>query len=122
MKIIQQRKRINHVEYSLCFMENGSGYGFPCDENGVVVPAKAASENLAKCRAGTAVPTIEKREWSWVEPRIGRCQCGAEVELEHFTNTCDCGRDYNMSGQELAPREQWGEETGESLSDILSIA
>ena len=54
--------------------------------------------------------------------RIGECHCGAEVALEGFTNTCDnCGRDYNMSGQLLANRSQWGEETGESLSDILRI-
>lgn len=54
-------------------------------------------------------------------PAIGRCHCGAEVALSGFTNTCECGRDYNMSGQELAPRSQWGEETGESLADILAV-
>lgn len=51
-----------------------------------------------------------------------RCGCGGKVVCEGFTNTCDrCGRDYNGSGQLLAPRSQWGEETGESLSDILGI-
>ena len=51
---------------------------------------------------------------------VGACNgCGSEVVLSGFTNTCDCGKDYNMSGQELAPREQWGEETGESVADIL---
>ncbi len=58
---------------------------------------------------------------SWREPGIGRCHCGRHVILEGFTNTCACGRDYNSAGQELAPRAQWGEETGESLSDILNI-
>jgi hypothetical protein len=53
--------------------------------------------------------------------RWGTCVCGEEVEFSGFTNTCECGRDYNSSGQELAPRSQWGEETGESLADILSI-
>jgi len=53
--------------------------------------------------------------------KVGKCDCGREVLLYGFTNTCDCGRDYNMSGQLLAPRSQWGEETGESVSDILSI-
>lgn len=43
------------------------------------------------------------------------------VTLQGFTNTCDCGADYNGSGQRLAPRSQWGEETGESVSDILDI-
>ncbi len=49
------------------------------------------------------------------------CQCKREVVCFGFTNTCVCGRDYNMSGQLLAPRSQWGAETGESVSDILRI-
>lgn len=57
-----------------------------------------------------------------VLPAVGECDgCFAEVELHGFTNTCECGLDYNQSGQQLAPREQWGSETGESLSDILRI-
>lgn len=56
-----------------------------------------------------------------LEPAIGLCPCGRQVELGHFTCPCECGRDYNWAGQLLAPREQWGEETGESLSDILNI-
>lgn len=55
-------------------------------------------------------------------PAVGRCHCGGDVELDGFTCTCDdCGRDYSRSGQELAPRSQWGEETGESLADILGV-
>jgi hypothetical protein len=46
--------------------------------------------------------------------------CGDELELPDFTNTCPhCGSDYNSSGQRLAPREQWGEETGEHWLDII---
>jgi hypothetical protein len=56
------------------------------------------------------------------EPAVGQCDvCGQYVDLCGFTNTCDCGADYNMSGQRLAGREQWGEDTGESLADILRI-
>lgn len=47
------------------------------------------------------------------------CHCGRKLLCSHFTNTCDCGTDYNMSGQRLAPRSQWGEETGESWVDCL---
>lgn len=50
-----------------------------------------------------------------------KCHCGSEVVCDGFTNTCECGRDYNMSGDLLAPRSQWGEDTGESLVDILRI-
>lgn len=53
-------------------------------------------------------------------PALWRCHCGETLECEAFTNTCEkCGTDYNWSGQALAPRSQWGEETGESLSDIM---
>lgn len=52
----------------------------------------------------------------------GECEvCGVTVELGHFTCTCECGADYNWNGSRLAPREQWGYETGESLEDILNI-
>ncbi|RJO63153.1 MAG: hypothetical protein C4542_00475 [Dehalococcoidia bacterium] len=48
------------------------------------------------------------------------CDCGKTVECTGFTNTCDrCGRDYNWNGTLLAPRNQWGEETGECEADIL---
>ena len=44
--------------------------------------------------------------------------CGHWMTCDAFTVTCDhCGADYNMSGQRLAPREQWGEETGEHWTD-----
>lgn len=46
--------------------------------------------------------------------------CGRRVWLSGFTNTCDCGADYNNSGDLLAPRSQWGAETGETVSDILA--
>jgi hypothetical protein len=52
---------------------------------------------------------------------IYRCECGLEIHCAGFTNTCACGRDYNWNGSRLAPRDQWGEDTGESLSDILTI-
>ncbi len=54
-----------------------------------------------------------------VAPAVGLCACGRYVELDGFTCPCDCGRDYNGSGQELAPRAQWGEETGETATEIL---
>ena len=54
-----------------------------------------------------------------LEPAVGRCSCGRRVSLANFTNTCDCNRDYNMSGQLLAAREQWGEETGEHWTECV---
>jgi hypothetical protein len=51
-------------------------------------------------------------------PAVGLCDCGCKVDLPSFTNTCQqCGTDYNSSGQQLAPRRFWGEETGEHPTD-----
>lgn len=55
------------------------------------------------------------------QPKIITCRCGRSLACPAFTNTCTCGRDYNSAGQLLAPRVQWGEETGERVSDILRV-
>lgn len=54
----------------------------------------------------------------WV-PAVGECECGRRLELRNFTNTCTCGADYNGSGQRLAPRHMWGEETGEHWTECV---
>ncbi len=51
-----------------------------------------------------------------IEAQVIECnRCGSEIALwSSWANACDrCGVEYNGSGQELAPRSQWGEETGE---------
>jgi len=53
------------------------------------------------------------------KPKVIVC-CNRKLECGGFTNTCPiCGTDYNWAGQQLAPREQWGEETGETASEIM---
>lgn len=48
---------------------------------------------------------------------IIKCDCGAKIELDSgWANECPrCPAEYNGSGQRLAPRSQWGEDTGESF-------
>ncbi len=91
---------LTNKQYELC-----------CTDCGYVITTKEFDAECPKCSG--FMRTISK---------FGKCTCGATVEFGRFTNTCHkCNRDYNSSGQELAPRSQWGEETGESLSDILQI-
>lgn len=54
--------------------------------------------------------------WNKIYPRI-KCSCGEEVNCISFTNTCDCGKDYNFAGDLLADRSQWGYDTGEHWTD-----
>ena len=54
-------------------------------------------------------------------PCIIKCDC--ECVLEGYRPGgdvgCDrCGREYNSSGQLLADRSQWGEESGEHPAEI----
>jgi hypothetical protein len=133
MKIIQHREHKEHIRYSYEYAWNQNaphnGFSFECDSEGRIDFEKmnpCAKENFQKCKDNSFSKPIvfmglEETKISYVQERIGLCRCGKEVYLSNFTNTCECGIDYNSAGQELAPREQWGEDTGESLSDILQI-
>jgi hypothetical protein len=130
---IKHSERVTHVRHMRVFDYAGGrdwGFAFDCDEQGNLSSDPmnlAARDNYAKCLTGTVDGRrvvdrgIQREEWTSRELGVIRCACGAELELYMvMTNTCDeCGRDYNSSGQLLAPREQWGWDTGESLSDIL---
>jgi hypothetical protein len=135
MKIVRNSEFVRSVSYAHVFnwAEYGAerfrcGFGFDCDSEGEVLNLNpAAQKNYVACLTGAVdgKPVIdlgiERREHEYREPAIGRCDCGCNVTLDGFTNTCDCGADYNSAGQRLAPREQWGEETGETADDILRI-
>lgn len=135
IKIIRERHTEDIVEYTYyyCFdLSNPyTGYGFPCDKKGQIDVASLTPEaktNLALCLEGkdeegkTIYPVgVHKYHRSYPVPAVGLCTCGREVFLGGFTNTCDCGRDYNSSGCLLADRSQWGEETGEHPADIARI-
>ena len=127
MKIISERKEIVGTSYRLNWNSeiHSGGFSFECDANGMVSCDpndwnEASLKNFYECVNGTnhtKYAGVEEFDWWYVQDRIGVCDCGEEVELSHFTNTCECGIDYNMSGQLLAPRSQWGEETGEHWTD-----
>lgn len=130
MKIIQQRDTTFETYYQRVFWyeghEGGWGFGFDCDEDGNVDVDKLheiGRTNYQACQEGEVNGRkvidggVQKDERKIVTPRIGKCECGSEIYLDNFTNTCECGVDYNSSGHRLAPREQWGEETGEHWSE-----
>jgi|CZKU01.1.fsa_nt_gi hypothetical protein len=128
MRILKRRTHHHHVEHRLSFerVGAGGGYSFLCNEAGHLDEANlppAARDNYRACLAGLAlVRSVVESVHDYTEHAVGACEvCGREVVLYGFTNACDCGADYNASGQLLAPRECWGEETGESLADILGV-
>ena len=130
MRIIRKASNIQKVTFYLDYEYldlPGAGFSFPCTEQGGVDLTEYAAKNYQACQEGSVnghrvtFRGIKKHVRVHMLPAVGLCRCGREVTLHGFTNTCQCGKDYNWAGQLLAPRSQWGEETGESLADILSI-
>jgi hypothetical protein len=129
MNIIRHSETVRCVRYTRSFEWidcPGGGFAFESDENGNVdvsklTPAQLASWRVATDKSRCIDEGLRVERWSYHEPAVGRCVCGRQVALARFTNACDCGRDYNGSGQLLAPREQWGEETGETAADIANL-
>lgn len=125
MRIIQESERIESVSYRLLFQsveDSSFGYSFECDEKGnLTSQSSAACDNykMVVSNPDKYIPKgVQTYRHSYKVSAIGICDdCGKPVELDAFTNTCECGADYNWSGQRLAPRSQWGEETGEHWTD-----
>jgi len=131
------RKKVHVVSFVMSFDypgRRGCGYGFPCNAKGEIYIADlhpSAKENLELClKGGTEDQPIQPgylvdMSHDYWESGTCRCdRCRSVVQLDDaWLNTCDnCGADYDGKGSLLAPREQWGEETGESLADILGPA
>jgi hypothetical protein len=130
-EIIKHPHFETHVEYTRHFTwrnDPGRGFAFPSDERGEVDLEQLKPEGLINYRGciDGSYDVIDdgpvKYEWEVKRPGILKCECGEEVEFHEFTNTCDkCGRDYDYNGRLLAPRSQWGEETGETWQEIMGI-
>jgi hypothetical protein len=132
---IRPVKRITEYSYSRVFDhvgQAGSGFGFPCDEQGNLLDDKerplnaSARANYAACLTGSvngypvADRGIERYTNRYTEPAIIECvDCRRAVTLTHDAVRCACGRYYNLSGQALSDPSNWGEETGETATDIL---
>jgi hypothetical protein len=126
MHIIKRSESVTHEDRRRNFYRaDGSGFGFACEPDGTpIFTHPAQRESWAQAQREVAAGTMTDKgvvvhRWTAREPAIGRCECGREVVLHGFTNPCDCGRDYNWAGQLLAPRQQWGEETGEHWTECV---
>jgi hypothetical protein len=109
-------------EYRMCFYFSddpyGGGFAFECNKDGSIDIESmnpGALENLAKCLFGIYDVSLEGIiDYSRLisNDPYGKCDCGETVYLSYDYGhgiDCRCGRIYNTSGQELAPRSQWEE-------------
>ena len=123
---VSRRHTETIVEYCHEFQwnEGHAGFSFTCEKDGSLIGDHPSSkENYDKCLNGTYDVKdmgIQRHERSYRHSAVIKCvNCSEHVGLQNNTNTCECGTDYNMSGQRLAPREQWGEETGEHWTECF---
>ena len=109
------------VSYDLTFDDgHHNGFGFPCDRDGNLLPglSEAALDNLKWAQAHPEqfrrYNEVVRYDHHYTEPGHGTCCCGQEVILEdRYYGACqcdNCGRWYNLYGQELLPPEYWEED------------
>lgn len=111
------------VDYELVFDDGyNNGYSFPCDENGNLLQSEeenpAAHANMRWClehpEKFERFNKIIKYTRQVKDNTHGTCICGHEVELwNQYMGACqcpECGRWYNLFGQELVPPEHWEED------------
>lgn len=131
LKNFTPREPVQATHYERVFrLEDGCGsaFAFECDEHGNVYRNRLPSlarHNLELCLKGEVdgysvrLGVVRSHERRYVEDGSGTCVCGAHVTLHSsWANACDCKREYNGSGQLLADRAFWGEETSESVAHM----
>ena len=121
LKNIVESEHMEKTEYELEFLYPGenSGFGFDCDEHGNLLPDTnpAALENYHFCLAHPEKFEVfnhrRKHITRWREPAHGTCECGEEVYLvNEYMGACscqNCGRWYNLFGQELNDPTTWAD-------------
>jgi hypothetical protein len=121
LKIIKERTPETITEYYLEFYykdDPDAGFCFPAKANGEINLDKMcpeAIENYRQClmdgRLTEPELVVDKR--TYMNPAVGKCICGVEVVLDSDyagAVRCECGRWYNLFGQELRDPKYWEED------------
>ena len=107
MKIIKQREYKTNSEFNLEYQDlelPDSFWCFDCDKNGVLLKEYDAYNKIQSGAIKAVFKGIKKYSWNYVEAAIGKCDCGAEIELyDPLDNFCSCGACYNYDGQLVTP-------------------
>jgi hypothetical protein len=121
IKIIKERTPVTITEYYIEYSykdDPDSGFRFPATKSGAPdfdrMPPEARA-NYEACLTDERLlePEFTIDKHTYTEPAVGLCTCGREVELVSDymgATSCDCGRWYNVFGQELRDPKYWEEE------------
>jgi hypothetical protein len=121
LEIITPRHTEEIVDHRIEFTdEDGNGCSFECDENGKLFPFsnECAEKNYKQCMEHPELFAIynEHKTYrrTYTVPAVAKCHCGAHVSLyNQYMGACECeecGRWYNLFGQELIHPDGWEDE------------
>jgi hypothetical protein len=121
LEIIKERTVRKEKSYWInfdCKEDTSCGFIFPANSDETPVwdqMGEEATRNFYECALNFDKYNrwFEEREHTIVEPAVGKCVCGCEVELNadfsyHGAVQCEkCGQWYNLFGQALVDPEYW---------------
>ena len=121
LKIVRERTPEIITEYYLEFKykdDPEAGFCFPATHTGdpdFNLMSDEAIANYQACLTDKRLTEEEftKHKWTYMKPALGVCSCGKEVVLDcdHAGAVrCECGKWYNLFGQELRDPEYWEED------------
>lgn len=121
LKIIKERTPETFIEYHIEFSykdDPNTGFCFPATSTGEPDFSRMGSEamtNYEACLTDERLTEGEftKHEWTYMNPAVGKCVCGREVILDADymgAVRCECGKWYNLFGQELRDPKYWEED------------
>ncbi len=121
LKIIKERTPETIVRYTIEFEykdDPTAGFCFPANSDGTPAFDKMPPEakaNYERCLTDSRLTKAEFKvdKHTYRNPAVGRCVCGREVILEaEYMGAvqCDCGKWYNLFGQELKDPKYWEED------------
>ena len=120
LKSMTPRKRVTEDMHEIrFFFDDNGGYAFPCDKDGNIFEMDDVAWNNYKwCMDHPELFMYWNKVVHWkrthTENARGLCECGQEIELwDQYLAACECpncGRWYNVFGQELKNPEEWGDD------------
>ena len=122
LKIIKERTPVTVSDYYIEFKykdDPEAGFWFPANKDHTPAFDKMTLDAVANYKSCLTDDRLTKAEFTintmtCTEPAVGKCGCGAEVVLDPTGSylgavRCDCGKWYNIFGQELKYPKYWEE-------------
>ena len=121
LKVIKERTPETIIDYYIDFTykdDPNAGFCFPATKDGnpdfsKMCPEAEANYKMCFYDGRLTEPEFIVEKHTYMKPAIGKCSCGREVILNadyRGAVRCECGKWYNLFGQELLDSKYWEED------------